>query len=415
MVTEMNDKFIKYAIIVPDGMADEACEALGGKTVMEAASKPCMDHLAKNGVLGTVSNVPEGMVPESDTANMAILSFNPRIYSKGRSPLEALSMGLHMSDEDTAIRCNLVAISEDECDYDDKTMLDHSGGDITTEEADVLLKAINEELSYDGLHFYTGIDYRHCLLIRNGYDKYNFARPHDILGEKITKYLPCGEHGEFFYKLMRRSYDILNNHPLNVKRAAEGKLKANSIWLWSPGKKPQMPDFCEKWGIRSATVIAAVDLIKGIGKCAGMETPGVPGATGTPYTDFESKGRAAVKAFEDGAQLVYVHVEAPDESGHKGDAILKVNTVEMIDKHIVSKVYDYLKSGDSPFKIMILPDHPTPCSIRTHTSSPVPYLIYSSEEEIKSGVEAFNEATATAQNNYTKNGYELLSELIKNS
>lgn len=411
----MNDKFIKYAIIVPDGMADEACEALGGKTVMEAASKPCMDYLAKNGVVGTVSNVPEGMVPESDTANMAILSFNPRIYSKGRSPLEALSMGLHMSDEDTAIRCNLVAISEDECDYDDKTMLDHSGGDITTEEADVLLKAINEELSYDGLHFYTGIDYRHCLLIRNGYDKYNFARPHDILGEKITKYLPCGEHGEFFYKLMRRSYDILNNHPLNVKRAAEGKLKANSIWLWSPGKKPQMPDFCEKWGIRSATVIAAVDLIKGIGKCAGMETPGVPGATGTPYTDFDSKGRAAVKAFEDGAQLVYVHVEAPDESGHKGDAILKVNTVEMIDKHIVSKVYDYLKGGDSPFKIMILPDHPTPCSIRTHTSSPVPYLIYSSEEKIKSGVEAFNEATATAQNNYTKNGYELLSELIKNS
>ena len=207
----MEDKFIKYAIIVPDGMADEACEALWGKTVMEAASKPCMDHLAKNGVVGTVSNVPNGMVPESDTANMAILSFNPRIFSKGRSPLEALSMGLEMSEEDTAIRCNLVAISEDEADYNDKMMLDHSGGDITTEEADVLLRAINEELSYDGLHFYTGIDYRHCLLIRNGYDKYNFARPHDILGEKITKYLPCGEHGEFFYRLMRRSYDILQS------------------------------------------------------------------------------------------------------------------------------------------------------------------------------------------------------------
>lgn len=409
----MKDKLTKYAIIVPDGMADEPCEVLGNKTVMEYATKNCMDYLAKNGVVGTVSNVPEGMVPESDTANMAILSFNPRIYSKGRSPLEALSMGLSMSEADTAIRCNLVAISEEEAEYNNKTMLDHSGGDITTEEADVLLKAINDELSYDGLHFYTGIDYRHCLLIRNGYDKYNFARPHDILGEKITEYLPCGEHGEFFYRLMRKSYDILNNHPLNVKRAAEGKLKANSIWLWSPGKKPQMPDFCEKWNIHSATVIAAVDLIKGIGKCAGMDTPRVQGATGTPYTDFESKGNAAIQAFENGAQLVYVHIEAPDESGHKGDALLKAHTVEMIDKHIISKVYDYLKSGDSPFRIMVLPDHPTPCAIRTHSSSPVPYLIYSSEEEVKSGISTFTEYTAVAQNNYKANGFELMSDFIK--
>jgi 2,3-bisphosphoglycerate-independent phosphoglycerate mutase len=408
----MKDKLTRYAIIVPDGMADESCSALGGKTVMEYAQKPCMDMLARNGVVGTVSNVPEGMVPESDTANMAILSFNPRIYSKGRSPLEALSMGLTMTEDDTAIRCNLVAISEDASEYNEKTMLDHSGGDITTEEADVLLKAINEELSYDGLHFYTGIDYRHCLLIRNGYDKYNFARPHDILGEKITEYLPCGEHGEFFYKLMRKSYDILNNHPLNVKRAAEGKLKANSIWLWSPGKKPQMPDFCDKWNISSATVIAAVDLIKGIGKCAGMNTPAVPGATGTPYTDFESKGNAAVKAFDEGAQLVYVHIEAPDESGHKGDAVLKASTVEMIDKHIISKIYSYLKNGEEPFKIMVLPDHPTPCAIRTHSSSPVPYLIYSSDEKVKSGIDTFNESTAFAQNNYTENGFELLSEFI---
>ncbi len=409
----MKDSTVKYAIIVPDGMAGVPSSDLGKKTAMEYASHPTMDYLAHRGSVGTVSNVPSGMVPESDTANMAILSFNPRIYSKGRSPLEALSMGLTMSPEDTAIRCNLVAITEDEDNYDDKTMLDHSGGDITTAEADILLKSVNEALAYDGLHFYTGIDYRHCLMIRNGYDKYNFARPHDILGQKITEYLPHGEEGEFFYNLMRKSYDVLNNHPLNIKRAAEGKLKANSIWLWSPGKKPQMPNFCEKWGLESASVIAAVDLIKGIGKCAGMDVLKVEGATGTPYTDFEAKGNAAVDALKSGSQLVYVHIEAPDESGHKGDAPLKVKTIEEIDKHIVKKVYDYLKSEGSPFKIMVLPDHPTPCNIRTHSSDPVPYLIYSSDEKEQSGVERFTESTAKEMNNYQENGYELLASLIR--
>ncbi len=408
----MKDINVKYAIIVPDGMAGDACDALSGMTVMEYAHHPMMDYLASKGKVGMVSNVPEGMVPESDTANMAILSFNPRIYSKGRSPLEALSMGLIMTPEDTAIRCNLVSISEEESNYDDKTMYDHSGGDITTAEADILIKALNEELSYDGLRFYTGIDYRHCLMIRNGYDKYNFARPHDILGRKITEYVPKGEHGEFFYDLMRRSYDILNNHPLNIERASGGKLKANSIWLWSPGKKPEMPKFTEKWGLKSASVIAAVDLIKGIGKCAGMDVLNVPGATGTPYTDFESKGNAAVNAFKSGAQLVYVHVEAPDESGHKGDALLKVETVEKIDEHIVKKVYDYLKADGDPFKIMVLPDHPTPCRIRTHSIDPVPYLIYSSEKEFDCIYEKFTEANAKKHNCYRENGYELLSELI---
>ncbi len=402
----------KYVIIVPDGMAGDSSPELSGKTSMEYSMHPTMDYLAKNGKVGTVSNVPSGMVPESDTANMAILSFNPRIYSKGRSPLEALSMGLTMTPEDTAIRCNLVAITEDEENYDDKTMLDHSGGDITTAEADILLEAVNNALAYDGLRFHTGIDYRHCLMIRNGYDKYNFARPHDILGQKITKYLPHGEHGDFFYDLMRKSYDVLNNHPLNIKREAEGKLKANSIWLWSPGKKPQMPNFCEKWGLRSASVVAAVDLIKGIGKCAGMDVLNVKGATGTPYTDFKAKGDAAVNAFKSGSQLVYVHIEAPDESGHKGDAPLKVETIESIDEHIVKKVFEYLKNEGTPFKIMVLPDHPTPCNIRTHSPAPVPYLIYSSDEREKSGVSKFTEAYAASLDNYCENGYELLSEFI---
>jgi len=409
----MNKK-TRYAIIVPDGMADEPLEILHGKTVMEYASKPCMDLLASKGVVGTVSNVPEGMVPESDTANMSILSFDPKIYSKGRSPLEALSMGLTMTPEDTAIRCNLVSLSEGGS-YDSKKMLDHSGGDITTAEADILIKALNEELSYDGLRFYTGIDYRHCLMIKNGYDKYNFARPHDIIGKNISEYLPHGEYGDFFCDLMKKSYDILENHPLNAERAANGKLKANSIWLWSPGKKPQMPNFCEKWGLDSAVVIAAVDLIKGIGKCAGMTVRKVEGATGTPYTDFESKGNAACQAFDDGAQLVYVHIEAPDESGHKGDAGLKVGTVEQIDKHIVEKIYNKLKSDGGPFKIMVQPDHPTPCAIRTHNNSPVPYLMYSSEDEKACGVSEFSESSAKEFGNYLKNGYKLLDTFIEKS
>ncbi|MBE6669826.1 MAG: cofactor-independent phosphoglycerate mutase [Ruminococcaceae bacterium] len=401
----------RYAIIVPDGMADEPIEAFNNKTVMEYADKPCMNMLASLGKIGTVSNVPDGMVPESDTANMSILSFDPKIYSKGRSPLEALSMGLTMTPDDTAIRCNLVSLSEDE-DYNNKTMLDHSGGDITTAEADILIKALNDKLAYDGLEFHTGIDYRHCLMIRNGYDKYNFARPHDIIGKNISEYLPCGQYGDFFYDLMRKSYDILENHPLNIERAANGKLKANSIWLWSPGKKPQMPNFCEKWALDSAVVIAAVDLIKGIGKCAGMTVPKVEGANGTPYTDFESKGNAACKAFDDGAQLVYVHIEAPDESGHKGDANLKVWTVEQIDKHIVAKIYEKLKAIGDPFKIMVLPDHPTPCSIRTHSISPVPYLIYSSEDkDIRASV-SFDEISAARSGNYVKEGHTLLNGFI---
>ncbi len=406
------DNKTRYAIIVPDGMADKNINELDGKTVMEYADTPYMDMLASHGKIGCVSNVPEGMVPESDTANMSILSFDPKIYSKGRSPLEALSMGLEMTPEDTAIRCNLVSLSEDE-DYDHKTMLDHSGGEITTAEADVLIKALNEQLSYDGLAFHTGIDYRHCLMIRNGYDKYNFARPHDIIGRKVTEYLPCGNKGEFFYELMKKSYDILNNHPLNVKRAAEGKTKANSIWLWSPGKKPQMPNFCEKWGLDSAVVIAAVDLIKGIGKCAGMTVPKVEGATGTPYTDFAKKGEAACKAFKDGAQLVYVHIEAPDESGHKGDPMLKVGNVEQIDKHIVGKIYETLNEMGVPFSMMVLPDHPTPCAIRTHSIDPVPFVMYSSTDAAAENNVKFTESAALASGVYLKDGYKLLDSFIK--
>ena len=304
---------MKYLIVIPDGMADEPIAELGGLTPMEKANKPEMDLLVKEAFVGTVSNVPKGMVPESDTANLAILSYDPKVYSKGRSPLEAVSMGIEMKPEDTAFRCNVVTLSDNGEDYDDKIILDHSADEISTPEADLLIKALEEKLGNETRRFYTGISYRHCLIIKNGNDRYDFTRPHDILGKRIGDYLPKKENGgEEFYRLMHDSFEILNHHPVNEERRRRGLRPANSAWLWSPGKKPQLPSFYEKWHLNGA-VISAVDLIKGIGLCAGMRSIDVPGATGNVHTNYKGKADAAIKAFEGGTDLVYVHVEAPDE------------------------------------------------------------------------------------------------------
>ena len=401
---------MKYLVLVPDGMADEKIEALGNKTPMEAADKKMMDTLAECSTVGTVSNVPEGMVPESDTANMAILSFDPKVFSKGRSPLEAMSMGLQMEPDHVAYRCNIVTLS-DEGEYDEKIMLDHSADEITTAEADELIKALDAALGNDILRFYTGVSYRHCILWHGGNDKYNFMRPHDILGQCIKDYLPHGEDGKVFYDLMRASWDILNHHPVNEKRRARGLRPANSIWLWSPGKKPALPSFKEKWGL-DAAVISAVDLIKGIGICAGMKSIDVEGATGNVRTNYEGKANAAIKAFEDGCEYVYIHVEAPDECGHRAETENKVLSIELIDKKILSPVYEYLKNSGEDFKIMVLPDHPTPVRLRTHTIEPVPFFIYSSKEK-KAGVSHFTEATAAETGLYLPYGYKLMELLLE--
>lgn len=401
---------MKYLVLVPDGMADEKIEALGNKTPMEAADKKMMDTLAECSTVGTVSNVPEGMVPESDTANMAILSFDPKVYSKGRSPLEAMSMGLQMEPDHVAYRCNIVTLS-DEGEYDEKIMLDHSADEITTAEADELIKALDAALGNDILRFYTGVSYRHCILWHGGNDKYNFMRPHDILGQCIKDYLPHGEDGKVFYDLMRASWDILNHHPVNENRRARGLRPANSIWLWSPGKKPALPSFKEKWGL-DAAVISAVDLIKGIGICAGMKSIDVEGATGNVRTNYEGKANAAIKAFEDGCEYVYIHVEAPDECGHRAETENKVLSIELIDKKILSPVYQYLKNSGEDFKIMVLPDHPTPVRLRTHTIEPVPFFIYSSKEK-KAGVSHFTEATAAETGLYLPYGYKLMELLLE--
>lgn len=402
---------MKYLVLIPDGMADRPVTALGNRTPMEAAVKPCMDALAACSTVGLVSNVPDGMVPESDTANMAILSFDPKVYSRGRSPLEAISMGLSMAPDETAYRCNVVTLS-DEGEYEDKIMLDHSADEITTAEADELIKALEAHFGNELRHFYTGVSYRHCILWKNGNDTYDFSRPHDIIGRCIRDYLPSEDNGGGeFRRLMKESYEVLNHHPVNEARRARGLKPANSAWLWSPGKKPRLPDFTEKWGI-SGTVISAVDLIKGIGLCAGMKSIDVEGATGNVHTNYDGKAQAAVEAFQNGADLVYVHVEGPDECGHRAEIDNKVRSIELIDRKILMPVYEYLRSTAEDFKILVLPDHPTPLEIRTHSREPVPFFLYDSRRDAV-GVETYTEATAAETGLYIPDGFTLLERVIE--
>ena len=402
---------MKYLVLIPDGMADRPIPALGNRTPMEAAVKPCMDALAARATVGLVSNVPEGMVPESDTANMAILSFDPKVYSRGRSPLEAISMGLTMAPDETAYRCNVVTLS-DGGEYEDKIMLDHSADEITTAEADELIKALEAHFGTEYRHFYTGVSYRHCILWKDGNDTYDFSRPHDIIGRCIRDYLPSEENGGGeFYRLMKESFEVLDQHPVNQARRARGLKPANSAWLWSPGKKPRLPSFTEKWGI-SGTVISAVDLIKGIGLCAGMQSVDVEGATGNVHTNYDGKAQAAITAFKEGADLVYIHVEGPDECGHRAETDNKVLSVELIDQKILAPVYEYLKNTAEDFKILVLPDHPTPIEIRTHSMEPVPFFLYDSRKDV-CGVTSYTEASAAGTGLYIPDGFTLLEQVIE--
>ena len=402
---------MKYLVLIPDGMADRPIKSLGDRTPMEAAHKPCMDSLAARSAVGLVSNVPEGMVPESDTANMAILSFDPKVYSRGRSPLEAISMGLSMAPDETAYRCNVVTLS-DGGEYEDKIMLDHSADEITTAEADELVKSLEAHFGNDFRHFYTGVSYRHCILWKDGNDTYDFSRPHDIIGRCIREYLPSEENGGGeFYQLMKESFEVLDQHPVNQARRARGLKPANSAWLWSPGKKPRLPDFTEKWGV-SGTVISAVDLIKGIGLCAGMKSVDVEGATGNVHTNYDGKAQAAIQAFRDGAEFVYIHVEGPDECGHRAETENKVLSVERIDQKILKPVYEYLLSTDEDFKILVLPDHPTPIEIRTHSMEPVPFFLYDSRKDVD-GVATYTEASAAETGLYIPDGFTLLERVIE--
>lgn len=399
---------MKYLVLIPDGMADEPIESLNNRTPMEAAKKPNMDSLARTSYYGLVQNVPEGMVPESDTANMAILSFDPKIYSKGRSPLEAVSMGLKLEGDDVAIRANTVSLSEADC-YEDRIMLDNAADGITTEESAILIDAVNRELANDFRKLYVGVAYRHCLIWNGADDKYQFARPHDIIGKRIGDYLPDPVVGKDYLDFMKATCDILEKHPLNVERKKNGKLPANSLWLWSPGKPLSLPSFSDKFGLK-ATVISAVDLIKGIGICADMESVDVDGATGTVNTNYEGKASAAINAFKCGSDLVYLHFEGPDEHGHAGQANIKTKSIELIDSEALGPILDYLRSCGEDFGVMILPDHPTPVRVRTHTRAPVPYIIYSSKNT-NEGIVSFTEHNCE-KGHYIANGWELMQYFL---
>ncbi len=399
---------MKYCILICDGMADYPIESLGNRTPMETARKTYMDMLARYSIAGIVSNIPDGMVPESDTANLAILSYDPAVYSKGRSPLEAIAMGLDMSPDETAIRCNLVTLSDDISVYDERFMIDHSSDEITTDEASDLIDSLNVGIGNENIRFYTGVSYRHCLLWKDAPSLCGFMRPHDILGQKIDQYLPP----EPYLTLQKESVKILSRHPVNKSRRERGLKPANSIWLWSPGKKPSLPSFKDKWQL-NATAVSAVDLIKGICLCAGMQVVNVDGATGNLHTNYEGKAEAAIDAFKNGSDLVYIHVEAPDECGHRAETENKVKSIEYIDSRILGSVYQYLNSCGEPFKIMVLPDHPTPVSVRTHTCDPVPFFIYSSDEK-NTGIDRFTEKICGCTGLYIEHGYNLLEYFIKN-
>lgn len=404
---------MKYFVLIPDGMADTPVPVLGERTPMEAAHKPTMDSLALHSTCGTVQNVPHGMVPESDTANLAILSYDPRTYSKGRSPLEAMSLGLSMSPSDTALRCNLVTLSEsaDTDTYEERILVDHSSDEITTEESALLVEALNEALPLDGRVLHTGVSYRHCLLWENADETYEFMRPHDIIGRAIGEYLPRTDNGgAAFLEYMREGARILEHHPVNEARRERGLRPANAPWLWSPGKKPALPSFSDKWGVRAA-IISAVDLIKGIGICAGCTVIEVEGATGNYRTNYRGKAEAAIEAFRDGYDFVYVHVEAPDECGHRGEAEVKVSAIEHIDGEILAPVLDYLRGCGDDYRILVLPDHPTPIAIRTHSSDPVPFLLYDPRVEAH-GVETYTERSCAALGHHIADGSTLLSYMI---
>lgn len=402
---------MKYVVVLCDGMADYPVPALGGKTPMMCADKPHIDALAQKGEVGLVRTVAAGLKPGSDVANMSVLGFDPKKYYTGRSPLEAASIGVDLKDTDVTLRTNLVTLS-DEPNYEDKTMVDYCAGDISTAEAAEIMQDVEAHFGNEMFKFYAGVSYRHCLVWANGTtDLGNMTPPHDISGRVVGEYLSKSENAVPLIQMMKDSYAFLSEHPVNKKRVAEGKRPANSIWMWGEGKKPMLPAFSDVYGKKGA-IVSAVDLLKGIAKCAKMEAPEVEGATGYIDTNFEGKALAAVDALKNGCDFVYIHLEAPDECGHRNEPENKVKAIEMIDSRVLPIVLDGLKAIGEDYKIMVLPDHPTPIVTQTHAADPVPYLIYHKANE-KQGVGSINEETAKNTGVFIENGPDIMRKFLE--
>lgn len=400
---------MKYVIILGDGMADKPLEELQGKTPLEYAKTPNIDKLAQNSEIGLVNTIPNGMEAGSDVANLSVLGYNPVKYYTGRSPLEALSIGVDLKEDDVSLRCNLVTLEESESTFENKMILDHSAGEITTQEAEILLEAIKNTLETDKYKFYLGTSYRHLLVWHKGIANIKLTPPHDVLEEKIAKYLPIEDKN--LLEMMKKSYEILNNHPINLERKKKGLNPANAIWFWGAGTRPKLDLFEKKYKVKGG-MISAVDLLKGIATGANMKVVNVKGANGTLHTNYQGKVDAAINLLKNECDFVYVHVEAPDECGHQGNLENKIKSIEYLDEKVVYPLYKELEQMNEEYRILILPDHPTPIQLRTHTNDPVPYLIYEKNQLNNQYNLKYNEKDAKKSKNYIKDGYKLMEHFL---
>jgi len=402
---------MKYIVILGDGMADWPIESLGDKTPLEVAVKPTIDSLASKSEVGLVKTVPQGLKPGSDVANLSVIGYDPAIYYTGRSPLEASSIGIDLLDTDLTARTNLVTLSDEE-NFEDKTMIDYSAGEISTAEARELIEYLKQNLTLTDMALYAGVSYRHCLVIKNGEKANDLTPPHDITGKKIAEYLPKTEAGEKYLTLMKQSVELLKNHPINIERVKNGKNPANSIWFWGEGTKPRLDSFKEKFGVDGA-MISAVDLLKGIAKLTGMENIEVDGATGNYDTNFIGKAESALFALKNGKDFVYIHMEAPDECGHQGNLEKKIYSIEQISEVVVKYLTEELDKENIEYSMLILPDHPTPIKVKTHVSDAVPYLLYRSNQNVIGTAKKYTEKDATSSGVYEPIGHELMKRFIK--
>ncbi len=401
---------MKYVVFLGDGMADFPNEALGGKTPLELAHKPNMDELAKKGTLGLAKTVDDSLSPGSDVANLSVLGYDPLCCYTGRSPLEALSIGVDLKETDVTFRANIVTVSDEE-HYEDKTMVDYSAGEISTKESKELIAYLQENLVVPGFSLYSGVSYRHLLVWDKGSLSVKLTPPHDISKKPVKDYLPGGEQGTILYDIMKKSHELLSNHPINKERIRQGKNPGNSLWIWGEGTKPALDKFEDKFAIRGA-MISAVDLLKGIGVGTGMEVIEVPDVTGNIDTNFDGKAQAAIDALSRGNDLVYIHVEAADECGHHGEGDLKIKAIELFDEKVVAPVMTYLENSGEDYAVLLAPDHPTPLSLMTHVKDPVPFVIYKKGQKEGSGM-AYTEKNAESAGLYVEKGCRLMEMLLK--